>query len=98
MRAVYRTMNAPLRSWQEAYRRTLVEEDRAKLTERVMEAEEAIYARLLELQTSWAHERERAEIQEAGLDLLKIKTGKLGWPNPFPAPAPVDDNRNREGA
>lgn len=48
-----------------------------------MEAEEAIYARLLELHSSWDHERERAEIVEAGIDLLKIKTEKLGWPNPF---------------
>jgi hypothetical protein len=76
-------MSAPLGNWQEAYHRTLIETDQANLTERVMEAEEAIYARLLELHSSWDHERERAEIVEAGIDLLKIKTEKLGWPNPF---------------
>jgi hypothetical protein len=81
--SVYEGMNEPLHNWQEAYRRTLIEEDRGKLTERVREAEEAIYARLLELRSSWAHERERAEILEAAIYLLKLKTEKLGWPHPF---------------
>ena len=87
IRRVYPTMSAPLHNWQEAYRRTLIEEDRARLLERVMEAEEAIYSRLLELDSSWHHQRERAEIEEAAIDLLKIKTEKLGWPHPFRAGA-----------
>ena len=80
-------MDAPLQNWQEAYRRTLAEQDQAKLAERLMEAEEAIYARLLELESRWDHHRERAEIEEAAIDLLKIKTEKLGWPHPFRAGA-----------
>jgi hypothetical protein len=50
--------------------------------EHVLEAEGAIFVRLQELKSSQDHNRERAEIEEAVSDLLKIKTERLGWPDP----------------
>jgi hypothetical protein len=48
----------------------------------VLEAETAIYDRLQELGDSPDHSVERAEIQAANQELLKVKTEKLGNPNP----------------
>jgi hypothetical protein len=71
-----------VQGWREAYRRTRNDQDSTKLVEHVLEAEGAIFVRLQELKSSQDHNRERAEIEEAVSDLLKIKTERLGWPDP----------------
>jgi hypothetical protein len=73
-----------VQGWREAYRKTRNDQDSTKLVEHVLETEGAIFVRLQELNPSQDrdHDRERAEIQEAVIDLLKIKTERLGWPDP----------------
>jgi hypothetical protein len=71
-----------VQGWREAYRKTRNDQDSTKLVEHLLETEGAIFVRLLELKSSQDHDRERAEIQEAVIGLLKIKTERLGWPDP----------------
>jgi hypothetical protein len=71
-----------VQGWREAYRKTRNDQDSTKLVEHVLETEGAIFVRLQELNSAQDHDRERAEIQEAAIDLLKIKTERLGWPDP----------------
>lgn len=69
-------------SWKQVYRNVRHEKDVNRLTEAVMAAETAIYERMQELSGLSDHADERAEIEAANKELLKVKTQKLGWPNP----------------
>ena len=70
------------KSWQQVYLSLHHEKDSERLTQAVMAAETAIYERLQELSGESDHWEERAAIEAANKELLKIKTQKLGWPNP----------------
>ena len=53
------------------------------VTNVVLETENAMFARSQELSGQPGDIQERAQLNEASTALLKIKIGKLGWPNPF---------------
>lgn len=69
-------------SWKQVYLTLHHEKDVKRLTQAVMAAETAIYERLQELSGQSDHSEERDEIRSAIQELLKIRTQKLGWPNP----------------
>lgn len=69
-------------SWKQVYWSVHHEKDLKRLTQAVMAAETAIYERLQELSGQPNHSAEHAEIQAANEELLKIKTQRLGWPDP----------------
>jgi hypothetical protein len=67
-------------SWKEPYLAALKETNEEKLTELVYAVEGVIFCRLQELAGSSGHQEERDEMSSALATLLKIQTGKLGWP------------------
>jgi hypothetical protein len=69
-------------SWKQIYLSLSRERDVKRLTEAVMAVEAAIYQRVQELNGSSDHSDERTEIEAANEELLKIKTQRLGWPDP----------------
>jgi hypothetical protein len=66
--------------WKQPYREALKTSEKAKLTELVQSAELAMLDRLKELTDSPDHRQERNELRLACMDLLAVKTHKLGWP------------------
>jgi hypothetical protein len=75
----------PSYSWQSVFRQAQDEPDLAKLHDRVMEAEGAIFERMQELSSDGAGQAARTEsreIQSALNDLLHIKSERLNWPMP----------------
>ena len=69
-------------SWKQKYLALGHNTDVKRLTQAVMAAETAIYVRMQEFSGESDHWEERAAIEAANKELLKIKTQKLGWPNP----------------
>ena len=67
-------------SWKQAYLEALKTSEKEKLTVLVQSAELAILDRAKELTDSPEHRQERYELRLAGMDLLAVKTHKLGWP------------------
>jgi hypothetical protein len=66
--------------WKSLYQRALQEDDPEKLTHIVLELEDWIFQRGLELSDSTDDENERATLRQVASELLKMKTDKLGWP------------------
>jgi len=67
-------------SWKQSYREALKTSEKEKLTALVQSAELAILDRAKELTDSPEHSHERNELRLACMDLLAVKTHKLGWP------------------
>ena len=66
--------------WEELYRAALKESDPEQLTQRVLDAEWALFRRALQLNGSSNHHEERDAMDQAAADLLVTKIRKLGWP------------------
>jgi hypothetical protein len=66
--------------WKPLYEKTLQETDNVKLAQNVLELEEAMMLRALELGNSPEDFMEIAAMKRTATELLKIKTEKLGWP------------------
>jgi hypothetical protein len=67
-------------AWRELHRAVLTESDSNRLHGLILAVEEAMFLRAQQLDSSEAHRKERAAIDQAGEELLSIKTEKLGWP------------------
>jgi uncharacterized protein YaiL (DUF2058 family) len=67
--------------WSHKYREALLETDREKLSERVVEAEAAIFERLQQLSQSQDGQAERKAIQDAINALRFIKRDRLAFPD-----------------
>jgi len=72
--------NFRFRAWEEPLREAQSETNLERVAKKVAEAEDAIWIRLQELSTSHEEQIERAAIQRACDEMLRIKTGKLKWP------------------
>jgi hypothetical protein len=70
----------PKPSWRFIYLSALRAEGIERITEAVMAAENAMYARWQEIDREPDDFQERGQLQEASDELLKIKFEKLGWP------------------
>jgi hypothetical protein len=68
-------------SWKQPYREALKISEKERLTGLVQSAELAMFDRAKELTDSPEHRQERNELRLAGMDLLAVKTHKLGWPS-----------------
>jgi hypothetical protein len=69
-------------SWTTSYERAIAETDMTQLHSRVVEAEDAMLTRSLEISrddTSPETQAELAALRAAADGLLKVKTDKLGW-------------------
>ena len=66
--------------WHAAYEAALAENDPAKLAAKVLEAENAIVARLQRISTSNDDSKELAAIEDAICHIRTIQTEKLGYP------------------
>jgi hypothetical protein len=74
--------NAPkFSSWEEVFKSTLIETDLEKLTVLAGAAEAAIVRRRQELSNMQGSDQERAAMVAAAVEILRIKTDKLGWPS-----------------
>jgi hypothetical protein len=74
--------NAPkFSSWEELFKSTLIETDLEKLTVLAGAAEAAIVRRRQELSNMQGSDQERAAMVAAAVEILRIKTDKLGWPS-----------------
>jgi hypothetical protein len=69
-------------SWRQVYLNVHREEGIERLTQAVIAAEAAIFARMQELSEAPNHTDEHNQLKEAADELLAIKTQKLGWPQP----------------
>jgi hypothetical protein len=67
--------------WPIKYQEALLETDREKLSERVAEAEAAIFERLLQMGPVQDEHAEREAIQDAIRALRVIKRDRLGFPD-----------------
>lgn len=77
--------------WQALYDSCICETNLQRLEKLVFETEDAIFLRLRELATKPHLSDESQALKQAAQKLLKLKTEKLGWPNPttvssFPVP------------
>jgi len=72
--------NSDLLPWKQTFEAALRNQDTEKLTDRIFQAEDAIFLRQQELASSSDHHEERKEMDAASADLLAIKIHKLGWP------------------
>jgi hypothetical protein len=72
--------NSDLSPWKQSYEAALRNQDTERLTDRIFQAEAAIFQRQQELAGSSDHYEEKKEMEAASEDLLAIKTHKLGWP------------------
>jgi len=66
--------------WTPLYERVLRETDNEKLPQALLELEEAMILRAMELSDTLVDERERDEFKQVAAELLRIKTERLGWP------------------
>jgi hypothetical protein len=71
-------------AWKRLYLEALKTSEKAKLTRLVQSAELAMFERAKELTDSPEHRKERNELRLACMDLLVVKTYKLGWPALLP--------------
>jgi hypothetical protein len=69
-------------SWRHVYLNLYQQKSTERLTQAVMAAEAAIFARMQELAEASNHTEEHDQLKEATAELLAIKTQKLGWPQP----------------
>jgi len=69
-------------SWRFVYLNALRAEGVENMTRAVGAAEDAMFQRLQEIAGQPDDLQERAQLQAASDELLKIKIEKLGWPNP----------------
>lgn len=67
-------------SWKRLYLEALKTYERNNLTGLVQSAELAMFYRMAELTDSPEDRQERSELRLACVDLLAVKTHKLGWP------------------
>jgi hypothetical protein len=70
-------------AWQEPLESAVQETDPQKLTGLVAEAEAAIFARILALDTNPSDCEEQKALKYACERLLDVKTKILKWPDPF---------------
>jgi hypothetical protein len=68
-------------SWKRPYLEALKISEKDKLTVLVQSAELAIFYRMKELTDSPENRQERNDLRLACMDLLAVKTYKLGWPS-----------------
>ncbi len=71
----------PYPHWQSEYKAALIETDREKLVERVVEAETAIFNRLQTIAHSEDYRAERQAIEDARTNLRVLKWEGLGFPD-----------------
>jgi len=71
-------------SWKQPYLEALKTSEKEKLTGLVQAAEIAMFYRMKELTDSPEHRQERSELRLARMDLLAVKTHRLGWPALLP--------------
>jgi hypothetical protein len=69
-------------SWRQLYLNAQHEKGIEGITKAVAAAEIAIFVRSQQLRDSLGHTEERNQLNEASKELLRLKTEKLGWPNP----------------
>jgi hypothetical protein len=67
-------------SWKTAHEEAVWESDTARLLALIHATEDALFLRWQELGDGSAHDQERAAMEAAANDLLKLKIRKLGWP------------------
>ena len=67
--------------WQQEYQVALLELDPQKLSERIANAETAIFKKLQDIAQSPNHEAERQAIEDALASLRTLKTENLGFPD-----------------
>jgi len=67
-------------SWQHLYQQACAETDPRKLSELLSRLEDAILLRQTELPIGADHYEERVAMELASKELLRMKTGKLNWP------------------
>jgi hypothetical protein len=70
-------------TWKNLLEKVQRESDKDQILAGVYAAEEALTLWRQQLGNSAGHEEERLELQKATQTLLRLKTEKLGWPNPF---------------
>jgi hypothetical protein len=76
-------------SWTAAFEKAQSETDPTRLQGAVMAAEEAMVQRRMELSGDDAGAHPELEaLRAAAIELLKLKTEKLGWPGIGPTPKP----------
>ena len=69
-----------LSSWKQPYREALKTSEKERLTGLIQAAELAMFYRTKELTDSLEDRQARSELRLACMDLLAVKTHKLGWP------------------
>jgi hypothetical protein len=69
-----------LSAWKQPYLQAVKTSEKEKLTGLVQSAELAMFYRIKELTNSPEDRQERSELRLAYMDLLAVKTHKLGWP------------------
>lgn len=69
-----------LSSWKQPCREALKTSEKERLTGLIQAAELAMFYRMKELTDSLEDRQERSELRLACMDLLAVKTHKLGWP------------------
>jgi len=67
--------------WQQEYQAALLELDPQKLSERIADAEAAIFKRFQIISRSPNHEAERHALEDALASLRTLKTENLGFPD-----------------
>jgi len=70
-------------AWQNLLREAANETDSGRLSEKVQEAETAIFLRLQELSVLPGNQQELEALQKACEELLEIQTQRLKWPSNF---------------
>lgn len=69
------------RAWRQYYESALQELDLARAEEKVHLVEEALFLRWQELAGNADRHGERSEMERASYKLLRVKTGRLQWPD-----------------
>ena len=70
-------------AWQNLLQEAANETDSERLSEKVQEAEAAIFLRLQELSVLPGNQQELEALQKACEELLEIQTQRLKWPGNF---------------
>jgi len=79
-----------MRDWHILYEAAVGESNPSAFERLVIESEDAICCRLRELSKNPDGPLELNEISDAVANLLKLKTARLGWPDPTNAPMAAD--------
>ena len=67
-------------AWKHYYELAMRDADPVETKRNVYVAEDALFFRWQALAGNSNHHDERAEMQRASADLLRVKTQRLGWP------------------